>query len=335
MAKKIILIILVTLFLVGCSFEDNDENTFTGTIEGNRVSVSSEISGKIVEINYQEGNKILEGDNIAVIDTEDLALKLNKAEKALELSKAKLQEAINGARNEEIRSLKANLNKIEVQLEGAKRNYEHRADNYNKMLKLHENSAVSKQELDDAEVLLDNELTKINSLEKEYEGMKAKLDLLIVGATDQKIKMLEAEVEMGKVEIEMIQKQIEKGRVASPINGTVQSINFNKGELITTGGELAAIIEDNNLWVKIYIPEKDLHKISLDDKLSLMVDFIESENIVGQVIYISSEGEFTPKNIESKENKKEMVFEVKIKIVDGIEQLKPGMLVDVMLEGDV
>ncbi len=336
MVRKIGIFILNTILLAGCSFGDkNDKEVFTGKVEGNKVNASSEISGKIIEINIEEGKSIKAGDKIAVIDTRDLSLRLKKAERALELSEAKLQDAINGARNEEIKAQQSNLKSIEAQIEGSRKNYNHRLKNYEKTLNLYENSAVSEQQLDDAKALLDNEATNINSLEKQYDGVKAQLDLLIAGATDQKIKMIESEVEIARSEVDIINNQIEKGKVISSIDGTIQNMNYSVGELITTGGSIATIIEDNNLWVKIYIPEKQLHKISINDELNLRLDFMKDEKIVGKVIYISSEAEFTPKNVESKESKTETVFEVKVKIVDSIDRLKPGMLVDVVLKGDM
>ncbi len=252
----------------------------------------------------------------------------------MELSESKLQEALAGARNEEIRNLKSDLDKIDVQLEGASRSYDYRLNNYEKILKLFESAAASQQQVDDAKILLDAEGTNINSLEKQYESLRAQLDLLLAGVTEQKIKMLEAEVGMAETEIDIINNQIEKGAVNAPVKGIVQSINYNVGELIPAGGTFGNIIDLDNLWVKIYIPAKELHMINLGDELKVSLESLSDEEILGKVVFISSEAEFTPKNVESKENKEEMVFEVKIGIVDNISKLKPGMLVDIMVEGE-
>lgn len=330
---KYIIIFVFSLLLVGCSLETNEKSIYTGTIEVNDVSLSAEIGGKIVDIMVKDGEKIAKGDKIAGIDTTDLKIKLKKARSALKAAEAKLEEIIEGARGEEIKSARANMNNIEMQLEGAKKNYEYRLKNFNNMNELFENSAASEQQMEDAKALLDSEEAKVKSLERQLQSSKAKLDMLMSGATKQKIKIIEAEVEIAKAEIELLEEQISKGEILAPISGIIEKTYYNIGEIIQIGGNLGRIIDTEDLWVKIYVPEQELHKIDLNQEINLSVDY-NNEIIKGRVIYISPEAEFTPKNVESKENKEEMVFEVKVKILDPKVSLKPGMLVDVELEGD-
>lgn len=123
---------------------------------------------------------------------------------------------------------------------------------------------------------------------------------------------------------------IEKGTITSPIDGIVTDINLNKGEMVVPGSNIAQVSDLNNLYIKIYVPEKHLSKVSLNKDVTIKVDSINN-SIKGKVIFIASEGEFTPKNTVTKTSKEDIVFEVKIQIKDHINNLKPGMLADVTL----
>ncbi|MDK2919254.1 MAG: rane fusion protein YbhG [Candidatus Petromonas sp.] len=333
--KCLILLILVAGFLAGCTLHVASPEVYTGTVEAEETDVSTEIGGKLTKVFVEEGQKIKIGDRIAKVDTTDLEIKLAKAKAALKIKQANLQEILDGARGEEIKNARANLDKIEVLLEGSRKNYDYRLENYNKIKKLYEDSAASKQQLEDAETLLDAANTEIKSLEKQHDALKAQLDMLLNGATDEKIKMAKANVEMAEAEVKYLENQISKGNLISFVDGVIQNVNYNEGEIVSPGGNIATVVNLKDLWVKIYIPEKKLHKIALNKKMKLYTDFLKDKSISGKVVYISSEAEFTPKNMESKENKEEMVFEVKIKILDKSPELKPGMLVDVKLEGEI
>lgn len=333
MKINIFVLLISALLLTSCSMNlDNEKLTYTGTIEADEIKISSQIGGLISETFANEGEEITANSQIASIDMKDLQLELKKAENRLELAKTKFEELLDGARNEEIKSAKANVNKAKAQLEGLRKSYEYRLENYNNLEKLYNEGAVSNQQLDDSKALLDSADSNLKSIEKQYEASIASLDLLLNGATENNIKISQLEVERVEIEIENLKNQIDKCKIKTPINGIIQTFNFKKGELISTGGVLATVIDIKNLWVKIYIPEKELHKITLGQELNILTDSETQSTIKGKVIYISPEAEFTPKNVESKENKEEMVFEVKLKILDNDNSLKPGMLVDMKLE---
>lgn len=333
MKHKYFAVLIIVLLLGGCRLESGDDSIYTGTIEADDVSIGTELGGRILNILVDDGEKIAKGTEIVEIDTTDFKIKLKKARAALKASEAKLDEIIEGAREEEIKNATANIKNIEIQLVGAKKNYDYRLENYNNLKELFQNSVVSQQKIEDAKALVDSEETKVKSLEKQLEAANSKLDLLLSGARKQKIEMVKAEVDIAKAEIELLENQISKGCVKAPIDGTIESIYYNIGESVALGGNIAKIIDLENLWVKIYVPEKELHKVLLNQEKNLLLDSTDGV-IKGKVIYISSEAEFTPKNVESKENKEETVFEVKIKILDKNSLLKPGMFIDVDLEAD-
>ncbi|RKD31235.1 HlyD family secretion protein [Thermohalobacter berrensis] len=334
MNKKGILLIIVTiLILSGCTNTENKKLVYTGFVEAEEINIPSEIGGVIKRVLVKEGQNIEKGTTIAEIDTTSLEIQLKQLKAQLKSAKAQLEELKEGTRSEEIDLARTNLENAKVVLDGAKKNYEYRLERLEKIEKMYKENGASEQQVKDAKALVDEAYTKMKSAEKNYYSAKSRLDLLLKGPRGQKIKAAEGKVEGIIAQIELLEYQISKGKIKSPINGTVENINFNKGELIPKGGNIASVIDLDNLWVKVYIPEKYLHRVSLGDELNLYSNHLKDEEIKGKIIYISNEAEFTPKNVESKENKEEMVFEVKVEINDKKRVLKPGMLVDVRLDG--
>ncbi|QZY54695.1 HlyD family secretion protein [Crassaminicella profunda] len=324
---------LFSVLLVACSFT-NEEDKYTGTVECEDIDIASETSGLITEIFVKEGAFVKKGDKLCRIDVENLKLELNQAEASLKIANAKFDKLQSGARNEEINQARVQVEKIKSILAGKNADYAYRLKNYEDLKKLYESGAVSKEKLEEAKVLLDNASAILESTKKELESAKLTLDLIIKGTRDEEIQMAFGEVEKAKAMVEQIKYKISKENVIAPIEGTIESINYNKGELIPNFGNFATVLDLKNLWVKIYIPEKEFYKISLNQEINMTADFIKNKKTKGKVINISQEAEFTPKNVESKENKQEMVFAVKIKILDDMEKLKPGMLMDVYLGGE-
>ncbi|WP_099192568.1 HlyD family secretion protein [Tepidibacter mesophilus] len=330
---KYLIILLILFSMTGCS--KNTSLVYTGTLEANEVDINSEVSSTVKSVFVDEGSSVKKGDKILQIDDTSLLIKLNQANAQLDAAKADFDEVSNGSRSEEIKKAQSNVASVEALLSGAKSEYEYRVNNYNDFKNLYEQDAISKQELDLAKTSMDKAYSNFQNMQKQYESSKSSLDLVLNGSTNEKIKKAKAQVDSMKANVELLKYQLSKATIYSPIDGVVQNINYDEGELVLNGANVANIINLTNRWVKIYIPQKYLYKVALNQEVDIRVDNLNDKNLKGKIIYISSEAEFTPKNVESKESKEEMVFEVKIKIDDKSNLLKPGMLVDLELEGDL
>ncbi|MCT4618514.1 MAG: HlyD family efflux transporter periplasmic adaptor subunit [Marinisporobacter sp.] len=331
--KVMIVCLMMSLLLGACSFTEK-ENRYTGTIECEDINVASETSGIITKVFIKEGDFVKKGDPLAYIDVENLKLELMQAEAGLKISNGKLDKLQSGVRREEMKKARAQVEKMKSLLEGKNAEYTYRLTNYEDLKRLYEEGAVSKQKLEEGKVLVDNAFASLESTRKDLESAELTVALMIKGTRDEEIQMAFGEVEKAKAVIEQIKYKISKEKILAPIDGTIESVNYNEGEVISNLGNFTNILDLKNLWVKIYLPEKELHRISLNQEINMIADFMNNKKIKGKVINISQEAEFTPKNVESKENKQEMVFAVKIKILDNMKKLKPGMLIDASLGGE-
>jgi len=140
--------------------------------------------------------------------------------------------------------------------------------------------------------------------------------------------------EQNKATIDLIQVYIDNSVIRSPINGLVLSKNTEIGEVVSPGSSLLTLGDLSHPWVKIYIKETDLGKVKLGQKAQVKIDTYPDKVFEGKVTYISSQAEFTPKNIQTKEERVKLVFGIKVSLDNPQQILKPGMPADVILSKD-
>jgi HlyD family secretion protein len=168
----------------------------------------------------------------------------------------------------------------------------------------------------------------IKAAQANYEQSKAQLDLLVSGSTEQTLNAAKADLDQAYAVLEQQKLVLSKYKIKAPADGTYISRSVSIGDIISPGTNVGTISDLSDLWVNVFIPRRHLERVSLDQEIMLSSSGI---SIKGKITYIASEAEFTPKNVETSEAKENMVFKVKIKILDNIERLKPGMTTDVQL----
>jgi HlyD family secretion protein len=140
-----------------------------------------------------------------------------------------------------------------------------------------------------------------------------------------------AGVKVAQAQLELAQSQLNNAYILSPIDGVVLAKNFDKGELVFPGAQLLKLGNLKQTWLKIYIPEKEMGRLHLDSKATVNIDAYPKKTFDGKVTWISSQAEFTPKNIQVKEERAQFVFAVKISIPNPDLLLMPGMPADAKL----
>lgn len=160
--------------------------------------------------------------------------------------------------------------------------------------------------------------------------LKAQLELLQNGNTQQAIQMAQADVKQAQAQLEQARDSVKRYVVKAPLAGILLNRNVDLGELISPGTNIGTIADPNNLWVNLYIAQKDIGSIGLNKEITLKSAAI-SGNIRGKIVFISQKAEFTPKNIETNEAKENTVFRFKVKLLDNLDKLKPGMTISLSL----
>lgn len=319
--KKLMMIILPAfLFLfAGCgNGNDNNKIEASGNIEATDVVVSAKVGGQIEKLNFIEGQRVNKNDTLLIIDSESSKLQLQQAEAAESLAEAQLQLLKNGARKEDILQAEANLKQAEISLAQAKRDKE-------RMDKLYAAKTISQKQYEDA-------TDRYNLMEQQYKAAKENYTKLKNFARPEEIKQAVARVEQAKANANLIRKNIRDSYILSPINGFVVKKYFEEGETVSPLASLLKISDLSKVKLIIYVSEEELGNVKLGQKADVTTDSYNNKNYDGKVIYISPEAEFTPKNIQTKDERTKLVFAVKIEINNPDFELKPGIPADAVIK---
>lgn len=286
MKYKTLLVILST-FLFACNSNIEQSDAY-GNFEAETVIVSAESSGKILELNVEKGQKIEVGFVAAIIDTIQIQLQLLQID---------AQKAAVDSRRSSIRS------QIEV-LNEQKANLQINEKRTNNMLK---DGASTQKQLDDIQGNLSILDKQIASIKTQFISISKELDVLDAQSL-------------------LLADRLDRCMVKSPVSGTILETYAERGELTAAGKSLFKIADLSELELKVYVSGAQLPNLKLGQDVEVLIDRSESENqsYTGKVIWISSEAEFTPKIIQTKEERVKLVYGVKVRVKnDGV--LKIGM----------
>lgn len=182
--------------------------------------------------------------------------------------------------------------------------------------------------------------TKVDAAQSAYEAAQAGVDiaqaqlaLAKAGARDFQIQQAEAGVRQAEAALETLRVKLGKMTLRSPIDGTVIERVAHAGETASPGATLLRLGKLKPVTLTVYVPETDLGKIKIGQPAEIRVDAFPQKTFAGDIIFIASEAEFTPKNVQTKEERASLVFAVKIRLPNGEGFLKPGMPADAVIEG--
>lgn len=293
---KRILYIVAAAFAASCSSEP--EFDAQGTFEATEVVVSSEATGRILHFDVEEGDSVSAGATVGTIDS--LQLHLQRKQLSAQLA------ALLGSRPD----IKAQAASLREQID-KQRTERSRVEN---MLR---DGAATQKQLDDIEA-------QIRILESQLTATLSTLDKNTSTINDNAAAM--------EAQIAALDDRIAKCRIASPTNGTVLVKYVEAGELATVGKPLMKIADLSNIYLRAYFTSDQLGRFRLGDKVKVTADFGSGEryDYEGRIAWISSESEFTPKTIQTKDSRANLVYAVKIAVRnDG--RLKIGLTGEVTL----
>lgn len=289
----------------------------TGTIEATTVELSAKQAGTIKTFSVKTGDDVTKGRQVAELTRNDLAAQRERDALAVLKAETALDNLLTGARDQERTEARANLNIARV-------NYEKTRDDLKKAEALFLTGAIPKNELDLAETAC--EISK-----SQFQAAEARLSLVETGARPQEIEAARAEVERCKAVLKASEAVLEDLKIISPLDGVVISRNYEEGEFVQPSAALATIANLEELTIKVYIPTDDLPDIRLGQVVSCSVSGTE-QAFNGVVEEIATKGEFTPKTIQTKKERTNVVFAVKIRVDNQDGLLKPGMPADVVFD---
>jgi HlyD family secretion protein len=294
MNKANILLLILFLIISSCS-NDDDKSDAYGNFEAIEIIVSAEATGKLLEFNVEEGQTIDEGEIIGYIDTVQLHLKKLQLEQQKKAVKTKSNNV---------------FSQVSV-LQQEKKNAFIEKERTEKLLK---DEAAPKKQLDDINA-------RINVINKQITSVKTQNSTIF-----QEMKTIDTQ-------IDQIGDQINKSEIKNPVKGTVLTKFTEPSEVVSYGKPLYKIANLKVMELRVYVSGDQLTSIKLGQKVKVLIDKNKEDNIFleGTISWISSKAEFTPKTIQTNEERVNLVYAVKVRVVnDGI--LKIGMPGEILFD---
>jgi HlyD family secretion protein len=318
MRSKAAALLLAVLAAAACSSQGpKDIIAASGTIEAVEINVASKASGEVLELSFREGARIAPGDTLALIDHAALDIQLRQAQAGVRLAESQLALLVKGARSEDIRQAEAALTQAEAVVKIAE-------DDARRMRELFQTGSVTSKQRDDAEA----RLTVAAAQRRAAAEALAKVRRL---ARPEEVQAAEARLEQARAAADLLARTIADCTIKAPAAGTVTHKTVEAGELVIPGTTVATLADLSSVYVMIYITERELGRVRLGDAAEVRIDAFPDRAFIGRVTYISPEAEFTPKNVQTKEDRVKLVFGVKVEIENREGLLKPGLPADATL----
>ncbi|MEO6938539.1 MAG: efflux RND transporter periplasmic adaptor subunit [Candidatus Kapaibacterium sp.] len=316
--SKTLLIIVLTASIASCS-GSGDKNTIkaSGTIEATEVNISSKAASQLKVLSVDEGSHVKIGDTIAIIDHVTLDLQLREADAALSAAVAQADLLKKGARAEDIQQAEESVTQSEA-------NHKLAAQELLRIEALTREGAATKEQLDAAQ-------SKYDVTSSQIEAAKQGVARLRKFTRPEDLRAALARVEQANAAKARVAQMINDCYIISPVDGIVTHKVVEAGELIGTGATIVTVTELDKVHLTIYVTESELPKVKLGGLANVVIDGMPGKSYIGKVIYISPEAEFTPKNIQTKDDRTKLVFGVKIEIPNPNDELKRGLPADASL----
>jgi HlyD family secretion protein len=301
--NKTLAILFCAFFLLDCSDGDRTSISATGTIEATEITLSAQAGGQVKHIVADEGDIVRIGDTLLIIDNTDWGYQLQQTRGGYEMAEAQFRLALKGAREEDV-----------IQSEA---NYQNAEDDVKRMEELFRVKSISEKQLDDAR-------TRFTISQQIWEKTKR-------GSRQEEIDAARARRDQTKAQMASLQKKVNDCVVTSQAAGTITKRFVEQGELASTGMALYCVSDLSTMDITIYVSESNLPKVRLNQKAMVTIDAFQKKEYEGKVTFISSTAEFTPKNIQTKDERTKLVFSVKVKVPNPDGTLKAGIPADVTL----
>jgi HlyD family secretion protein len=300
--------------------------TASGNVEATEVQVAAEVGGRIVELRVAEGDRVQAGAVIATLGTKDTELQIGRtrAERATAAAQLRLFEA--GARAEDVRQAEAQVDAatseiaaIDVEIRSAQTDL----DRFEALLAA---NAGSQKQRDDAKARVDLARERKRAAEERVRVARTTLDRVRAGARKEELEGARARVATVDAQLAVLEKGLRDAQVTAPTGGVVTQKLVNAGEIVAPRTPLVIVTDLDHAWANVFVPEPAVPRIKLGQAATVRTD--AGSTVQGTVTFISPRAEFTPRNVQTADERSKLVYRVKVTVDNSAGVLKQGMPVD-------
>ncbi len=307
-------LVVLTAAAAGCGVGVGGPLEATGTIEADDVRVASTVGGRVAEVLAREGERVEAGDVLLRFDTTDLELQVEQARAAVRAATATLEMARNGARAEDVAA-------AEEMLRQARAGEAAAAADLERVRGLVSEGAAPTKQGEDAE-------TRHTVAASQMRAAQVQLDKVLRGARPEELEMAAAGLQQAEAALALAEQRLADCEVTAPRAGTVVHRLVEPGEVAGPGGTLMVLQDLDTVRLTVFVPEDDVGRVRLGAPVDVAIDSVPDRTFPGRVARVRQQAEFTPKNVQTRDERVKLVFGVEVELDNPEGILKPGLPAD-------
>lgn len=307
-----------------------DHVRVSGQVEATEVHVAAQVGGRIVDLPVTEGAAVAAGAVVARLDTADATLALARAHAERDQADAQLRLLRAGARGEDIRQAEAQVAAARGDVAALDADLASAQTDVDRFEALLASNSGSRKQRDDAAARRNVARERVQAARDRVAAASETVARLRAGARREEIAGAEARVAASEAQIRLLEKAVADATVVAPVAGIVTSVVVDAGELVAPRAPLAVITDLAHAWANVYVDEPVVPRLKLGQSATLFTD-AGGPGLPGTVSYIASKAEFTPRNVQTAQDRSQLVYRLKIAVDNASGVLKSGMPVEAEL----
>jgi len=340
-----------------------------GMVEVRTIQVASRAGGRVVDVKVREGDRVTRGQELVTLERAELSAKRDEARAAMELAQAQLDRVTNGPRTVEVDAYHARVAGAQAQLDELARGARHEDVEHARaqlaatesQLKSAELTAGRNAELFKtgaiAQAEVDNAASQLETARANRDAAKSALAVLAdgsrpevvaaararlaeahaqlentrLGSRDEDVRVARAQLVQTQARLALAETNLAETAIAAPRDCVVEALDLRPGDMLSANQSAATLVESDQLFVRAYVPETELGLVHVGDTLPFTVDTFPGHAFHAGVQHVNDVGEYTPRNVQTVDERANQVYLVRLGVADGQDLLRAGMAVTVRL----
>ena len=302
-----------------------DPNTLrvSGHVEATEVRLAPEMGGRVLSLNVKEGDRIQTGAVVLTIDATDLQLAIARAKTERASAEAQLRLVRASARSEDVKQAEAQVEAAKADIPAARAELDAATADLQRFDLLLSRKSGSQKQRDDAATRRDVASARVEAAEATLARVKA-------GARREEVAVAESRIATAQAAIASLEDQLKDATLVSPVSGVVTEKLTEMGEMVAPRAPVAVVADLDHAWADVYVPEPAVPRIALGQPATLFTD-AGGAGLTGTVTFISPKAEFTPRNVQTADERAKLVYRIRVTVDNSGGVLKQGMPVDAEL----
>lgn len=308
--------------------EAGDTVMVSGNIEVTQARLGFKIPGTLEQRPVDEGDTVSKGQLLAVLDDRDQKAAVSRAEADVAYSRSVVDELSAGTRPQDIERAKAELKRAQASLKSANVQLAQARSDYKRFEALYKESGISQREYEQYKTRYETAQSQSREASARVANAREALSLSKEGPRKETLDQATARLKAAQAALSAARLQLEYTVLKAPMDGVILTKAAEVGEYLTPGSSVVVVGDLAHPWVRAYIHEKDMGRVRLKDKVNVHIDTFPDKVFDGRLSYISDQAEFTPKAVQTFEERAKLMFRIKVSMDNPDGYLKPGMPAD-------